>query len=313
MPIVVCGALALGACGTGGGGAEAPGPAVTSAAVTGASSSPPDSETPTGAPLPAYHVPTVDATAASTFEQRCGTAASGSLMTFRGSGGSRLDGAVLGAGPTVAIFLHQTEPAAMCGWGTYAAWVSTRGVRAVLVDLCGHGASTCSPALSAAPVDQVRLVVDWVRAHGATRVVLVGASMGGAVALGSAQAVGADALVDLSGPAQWDGVPDGVVAARHTTIPMLLAVAPSDMSPEPFRAAITASPARHKVFVEARSGHGWDLVADVRGVDAWVSSLGDRVLRWVTGDYGSWARIRTDAQRHGRRGQHRARGTDEAS
>ena len=139
----------------------------------------------------------------------------------------------------------------------FAEWAASRGVMAVLIDLCGWGRSACKGAFAADAEAQVRLVVDWARAHGARRVTLVGASMGGAIALGVGQQAGADAVVDLSGPAVWQGVPTAGEAARATTVPLFLAVAPGDreMDPAALRSAVSASPSQHKRFVSTSGGH----------------------------------------------------------
>ncbi len=189
----------------------------------------------------------------------------------------------------VAVLLHQSAPTGFCGFATYAAWLAEHGVRAVLVDLCGWGKAQCKGAFASDLAAQVRLPVDWARAHGATRVTVVGASMGGALTLGFAQRAGADALVDLSGPATWTDTPSAGEAAAATTIPLLLAVAPNDaqMDPAALRAAVQASPAKTKRFVSTKDGHGWSMLNDGTDADPEWTRLADTVRGWVRGDYGS--------------------------
>ena len=69
----------------------------------------------------------------------------------------------------------------------------------VAVDDCGYGASRCTEQLAGDTRAMVALAGDWARSQGATRVAVVGPSMGGARALGVGQAAGADVVVDLSG------------------------------------------------------------------------------------------------------------------
>jgi dienelactone hydrolase len=220
-------------------------------------------------------------------QQRCFVPVEGGLTTFAGPDGSTMPGAVLGEGSDVAVFLHQTSAAGFCGWATYADWVSSRGVRAVLVDLCGWGRSACKGDFAADSEAQVRLLVEGAREQGARRVTLVGASMGGAIALGVGQQAGADAVVDLSGPAVWQGVPTAGEAARTTTVPLLLAVAPGDrgMDPPALRAAVQASPAEHKRFVSTKGSHGWDMLNDGTLAEPQWNPLAHDVLAWVRGDY----------------------------
>lgn len=232
--------------------------------------------------LPSYAVPTVDAAKATTLEQRCGAKVAGTLRRLKAPGGGHLEAAELGRGRTWAVLLHQTDDIAMCGWAQYAGWLADNGVHVLLVDLCGWGLSACRPAFRADQVDQARLAVAAVRSR-ASRVTLVGASMGGAVALAAAPSAGADAVVDLSGPAGWEGVASVEKAAARTRIPMLVAAAMNDSGIEPkrLRAAEQGSPSPVKRFVAAGNGHGWDLVADPAGTH--VSALGLEVRQWIVG------------------------------
>jgi dienelactone hydrolase len=220
-------------------------------------------------------------------EERCLVPVEGGLTSFPGPDGSTMAGAVLGEGPDAAVFLHQTSRSGFCGFATYAEWAAARGVRAVLVDLCGWGRSTCKGSFAADAEAQVRLLVDWAREHGARRVTVVGASMGGAIALGVGERAGADAVVDLSGPAVWQGVPSATEAARQTTVPLLLAVAARDreMDPAALKAAVESAPARHKRFVPAPGGHGWSMLNDGPLNEPVWTPLATDVLRWIKGDY----------------------------
>jgi dienelactone hydrolase len=220
-------------------------------------------------------------------EERCHIPVEGDLAEFAAPGGSVVTGAVIGEGADVAVLLHQTSAAGFCGFAPYAAWLADHGVRAVLVDLCGWGKARCKGAFAADLEAQVRFPVEWARAHGARRVTVVGASMGGALALGFGQQAGADAVVDLSGPAVWTGTPTAGDAAKATTVPLLVAVAPGDreMDPAALRAAVAASPATPKRFIATDGGHGWNMLADGVGADAPWLPLATTVLEWVRGSY----------------------------
>ena len=228
-------------------------------------------------------------TTPTSIEERCLVPVEGGLTSFAGPDGSTMAGAVLGEGADAAVFLHQTSRSGFCGFATYAEWAAAQGVRVVLVDLCGWGRSACKGPFAADLEAQVRLLVDWARDAGARRVTLVGASMGGAIALGVGERAGADAVVDLSGPATWPGVPSAVEAARQTTVPLLLAVAARDreMDPPTLRAAVESAPARHKRFVSAPSGHGWTMLNDGPLTEPVWTPLAIDVLSWIKGDYSS--------------------------
>lgn len=211
----------------------------------------------------------------------------GELVEIRAADGSVMTGASVGTGPTVAVYLHQTSSSGFCGWISYAAWAAEHGVRGVLVDLCGWGRARCAPALAADPEAQVRLAVDWARRQGASRVTVVGASMGGVIALGVGQPAGADAIVDLSGPFDGFGAPSAEQAAPRITVPLLVAIAPDDrtMEPDRTRAAFATAPAAHKRFVSAPGGHGWGMLNDGTDTEPAWTPLATTVLRWVRADY----------------------------
>jgi dienelactone hydrolase len=132
----------------------------------------------------------------------------------------------------------------------------------------------------------VALAVKHARTGGTQRVVLVGASMGGALALASATAVHADAVVDLSGPADWMNAA-AAPAARQLRAPCLIAVSQGDpyASYTALRAAFDTIPASHKKFVTGDGAHGWDLLGDTTTQPPQWRPLATTVARWITGTY----------------------------
>lgn len=196
--------------------------------------------------------------------------------------GSPLSTAWVGSGSSVAVLLHQTDGNGLCGFLFYADVLASRGLRVALLDLCGYGQSSgCAEAQPGSGVaDQVGAVVATARAEGARRVILVGASMGGSVAVTTAGAVHADALVDLSGPSQFN-TSDVRRDAPSVTMPVLFAFGrqtdPSDLAD--VRAALPAMPTRTKTVVTAASGHGYELLQDAEGAPG---PLAPTVTRFVT-------------------------------
>lgn len=188
--------------------------------------------TPTRSPAP---IPIATPT---TIEERCKVPVAGALTRFPGPDGMSLSGAVLGEGPVVAVLFHQTASAGLCGGATYAAWLAERGVRAVLVDFCGWGSSVCPGRTGEDWEAQVRIPVEWARGQGATRVTLVGASLGGVVSLAVGEAAGADGIVSLSGPHRYQDLTGAGPAAAATTVPLLVAAAPGDRDVEPGRCGL---------------------------------------------------------------------------
>jgi pimeloyl-ACP methyl ester carboxylesterase len=244
----------------------------------------PTSAAPTSAPSSSATVdPDADPAA------RCGSKRAQSMLhQLIGPGGARLPVIDLGQASTVAVFLHQTDGDGLCGWWPFAVWATDRfHFRAVLVDLCGYGKAQCPPGtFTDDQKAQVALAVQRARTATTRRVVLVGASMGGALAIGSATAVHADAVVDLSGPADWTHS-EAAPAARQLRVPCLVAVSPgdSDASYTALKAAfdtITASP---KKFVPGDGAHGWDLLTDPTRLTPTWRPLATTVARWITGNY----------------------------
>jgi hypothetical protein len=142
--------------------------------------------------------------------------------------GSLINTGWLGSGDTAAVLLHQTDGHGLCGFLFYADYLAEQGVRVVAMDLCGYGQSFCvGRPLEQDPASQVKVVTDAVRAEGARRVVLVGASMGGSVSLTAAKAAEADAIVDISGPAEF-GTSSVTDDAANVTMPALFAFSATD-------------------------------------------------------------------------------------
>lgn len=183
--------------------------------------------------------------------------------------GITLNSVWLGSGTTTAVLLHQTDGNGLCGFAFFGDYLAQRGIRVVLVDICGYGQSYCMAAAGADdPAEQVRTVTDAARAAGAKRVVLVGASMGGSFAVTAAQASRADAIVDLSGPAAFGGVCDIARDAANVTMPALFAFASTDPQDQAdVRKALPMMPSKQKTFRRFDTGHGYELLRDLSSGD----------------------------------------------
>ena len=86
----------------------------------------------------------------------------------------------------------------MSGPKFYASYLADHGIRSVAIDLCGYSRSFCPLPSQEDSVGQVKLTTDALRAAGARRITLVGASIGGSLAVAAAASTKADAVVDLS-------------------------------------------------------------------------------------------------------------------
>jgi pimeloyl-ACP methyl ester carboxylesterase len=203
-------------------------------------------------------------------------------------GGARLYAAVVGSGPATAVFVQEAGSRGLCGFWPYADWLArTEGVRSMLFSQCGGGASECPAGNQAGQwVTVTTAAVAWARAHGARRLTLVGASVGGIVALQVAASTPppVDAVVDLSGGQAWNGL-DSLAAARRLQVPALFAVATGDsaVSVGTTRLLYQAAPVPTKrlVVLAEGAGHGLELLGGTAG-SGW-SPLAATVAAWIQG------------------------------
>jgi pimeloyl-ACP methyl ester carboxylesterase len=208
------------------------------------------------------------ATPASAANRRCtepGVRAQ--AIRFRTSDGVMLSGAVVGSGPVGAVLIHE-YPRDYCGWLPYSGYLARHGVRALLFDLRCFGRSPCPGGRGHATTDVAAAMAE-LRRRGARRVALVGASMGGAIAVVAAARLHAAAVVDLSGERDTTGLTPGIdadagAAAHGVTAPALFAVARGDryVPVADMRAVAqrVRSATRRMIVLPAAAGHGWDLL-----------------------------------------------------
>lgn len=191
----------------------------------------------------------------------------------------------LGTGSTVAILVPQAE-ADYCGFVPYALQLAANGVRSILLNPCGAGFTECASGADVVTtgVAAVSAAATAAKADGATRVVLIGASMGGTIAVASAEACGFecpfDALASLSGPLVYEGydtLPDAFIIA----LPMFLAVSADDtvVTAEQLTQLASGS-ASQQVGIYTGSGHGWAQLFDADGAPTTVA---EQLTAFVTG------------------------------
>jgi pimeloyl-ACP methyl ester carboxylesterase len=172
--------------------------------------------------------------------------------------GEQLPAVVLGHGGSVGVVFANESGNVACGWLPYARDIAGRGVQSLLFDYA-----------LANNEDEVLAAADWLRAHGAKRVVIVGASIGGrAVVTAGAKAHSGqiDAIVSLSGERILGGQRDIIVDARRLRAPTLWVSSTGDgytnfaaETRQLYRAARGhARPDR--LLVVGGDDHGWDLL-----------------------------------------------------
>jgi len=264
--------LLAGACSGGAGrGGQAAGTTTTVAPATST----------TALPQPAARCPDTPAGAAT-------------VVRFKARDGVLLDGAMVGGGPAGVLLLHE-YPADLCGGWPFAVYLARQGLRVLAIDLRCFGLSACpdADAARALPFDDVAGGIAELERRGARRVVLVGASLGGTVALmaGAALRPPVAGVVSLSGEAELGSLLggslrlDALKAVPRLVSPTLIVLAEQDhyVSPADGRAMLAATRAKDKRLVvlggDATGLHGWTMLPDPSG-SGW-SPAAREVAAWV--------------------------------
>jgi pimeloyl-ACP methyl ester carboxylesterase len=192
--------------------------------------------------------------------ERCLTKSERSrAISFRTSDRIALRGVVLGHGKTGIALGHEYH-ADLCNWLPFARTLAVRGYLVLAFDFRNHGSSQFAPELH---VDRDMVAAAGaLRARGARRIELAGASMGGTAALAAGAAAHAVAVASLSGPASFGAV-DAVAGVRKLRVPVLLLVGSGDSGfPEEAKRIYAAS--RHattQLSIQDSTAHGTALLA----------------------------------------------------
>jgi pimeloyl-ACP methyl ester carboxylesterase len=209
---------------------------------------------------------------------------SATLLHFAARNGVRLDGAIVGSGPTGVVLLPEF-PGSYCGWWAYAVDLARHGVRVLLFDYHCQGLSACGPHRRDY-VGDVDGAVGALRAHGERTVALVGASIGGAVALAAAAQLHPAAVVDLSGESDPSTIIrglhlDGTRFAPKLAAPVFFAVARGDsyVSVNAMRTVFRAArPPKTLKVLPTSAGHGWDMLTAATGK---FTPLADQIIAFI--------------------------------
>jgi dienelactone hydrolase len=165
--------------------------------------------------------------------------------------------------------LHQTNNG-ICGWFSYAGYLAQQGFHVLLFDRrCTFNSSCATGTKANRHAADVQTAVTELRRRGAHKVVVVGASLGGAVTIGACAVVKTDGCVALS-PALFDVILGDNLTAnnaiRRVGVPLLVADAPDDSDSPLADVQGLIHRARPGVVrlirLPAGAGHGWDTVND---------------------------------------------------
>jgi predicted alpha/beta-hydrolase family hydrolase len=168
-------------------------------------------------------------------KERCITRAErAGIVRFTAVDRVRLIGVVFGLGPNAVVLAHQGgrgASAALCTWVPFARSLARAGYRVLAFDHRGYGSSSTPSRpdrLSRIHADVMGAVAS-LRKRGAARVVVGGASLGGAAVVAAAAQIrpAVQGVFTLGAPQSFGGA-DAVTAARTLQVPALFTAAVDD-------------------------------------------------------------------------------------
>jgi pimeloyl-ACP methyl ester carboxylesterase len=152
----------------------------------------------------------------------------GGELWFNAADGTRLVGHRFGEGTKAVILTHQSV-GDLCDWLPYAKRLAARGYFVFPIDFRGYGFSSFSASGPNRFPQDIAAAARELRALGAEKVFVVGASMGGiaAVVAGSQISPPLDGVVSVSSPKLYRGM-NGVAAGKRLRVPVLFLAATAD-------------------------------------------------------------------------------------
>ncbi len=200
--------------------------------------------------------------------ERAAALAGSRVVHFESTDGVALAGRIFGSGK-VGVVLSHMLPADQSSWYEFAGTLAEQGYLVLTYDFRGYcpgGDAGCSKGTKdVAAIWQDTLgAITFIRAQGASRVMLVGASMGGTSSLVAAAQDGSEvsAVVTLSAPQSIEGlVADASLLTRITAAKLFLA---GDSDPSGAAASAQTmydqSPPPKRVQLLTTSDHGTELL-----------------------------------------------------
>jgi pimeloyl-ACP methyl ester carboxylesterase len=191
------------------------------------------------------------------------------VVRFSNAEGTRLVGYELGRGPRGVVLAHQYGDDA-CQWSDYAPDLVKRGYHVLAFDFHGYGLSAAGSGEN--DID-VRAAAQKLRALGAKKLVLLGASMGGTASIVAAARLDPppSAVISLSGPGSFD-LTSAYDDVPRLTMPKLFVVGARDIQfVDDARDLYRRAKGAKRLVVVQTADHGVDLLDDPparRAIDA---------------------------------------------
>ena len=205
------------------------------------------------------------------------------VVRFLAADGTRLIGVLLGAGPHAVVLAHQGgggAPGDLCAWIPYARRLAASGYRVLVFDHRTFGSSGTPRVVSRYGRVDLDVVgaVRLLRARRATRIVLGGASLGGAAVVGAAATIAppVQGVFTVGGTHTFGGI-DARAAARRLTMPVLFVAAEDDgggqFATEARELHEAAAAAEKRLAIFPGAAHGAPQLRNRRVrelVDGWI-------------------------------------------
>jgi pimeloyl-ACP methyl ester carboxylesterase len=184
-----------------------------------------------------------------------------------------------GDGQVGVVLAHQGR-SDLCEELPYAKTLLDAGLRVLAFDFRGNGHSAQPTKNALAYRRDFRAAIDQLRSDGATRVFLIGASMGGAAAVQNSGGLPLTGVVSLSGTRLWAGYGINKPGPRALRAPFLYVGSKSDWR-APLKEARTivrnaGSHDKRSIFYRG-SLHGWELVQ----VAPFAATTRAQILSWI--------------------------------
>jgi uncharacterized protein len=193
---------------------------------------------------------------------------------FTTTDGVRLGGTLYGKGTTGVALAHQVN-GMQSQWKGFAQQLAARGYLALAFDFRGRGISEGTFNTDTEDVD-LRTAITYLRAQGATRIVVMGASLGGAVALQVAATEPVVAVATLSAVATFPGqlVTDAVITSIKA--PKLFINSAGDAAAHDTQHMYDVASPPKAIHLYSGNAHGVALFGDSNSPD-----LNERLLTFL--------------------------------
>jgi pimeloyl-ACP methyl ester carboxylesterase len=195
-------------------------------------------------------------------------------VTFETDDGITLSGTLFGDGEIAAVLSHM-RPSDQTAWHAFARTLADNGYTALAYDFRGYGKSGGTQELGKIDRD-VRAAAAYLRAQGATRIVLIGASMGGTASAKIAASIGAQGLIVLSSPQSFQGLTVSADDLSLAGMPSLWVSSRGDPVAREVEAMHAGASEPKSFHVYEGIAHGTDIFNTPDGVD-----LGQRVVDFL--------------------------------